>query len=202
MIDQHLKSLDVIIKAISKNQIYLSGENNNIYKLSDYCKKAGDYLFESKKYKNAIEFYEKAVDLHQNCFQYRFPSGLLNLYSNLIIVNLKKSNYQRALDYASLAEEIYSTVDLSERKNKLIIEKINFNKARSLLKKFEAQMKENEKEDHSDLIKQINSAIDLIASLDMASKLTQEFELIKQKYSRPSMEEGEKIQSSLFQLAH
>lgn len=197
--NKHLsKMIDFFIRDIIASNAYLNLSKNNalkdsIHKMADCCKKAGSHLFASKKYSNAIEFYEKAVDLHLYCFPSQFPDELLNLYSNLIVSYAKKDNQEKIIYYADLAKEIFSSVDLNNSKNKLIVEKINFNKANALIQKCKkySEEKNHPKEIYVELLKQIEFAIAKVANPEMVAKLMMAFELLKQKQPEGIVEKPE-----------
>ena len=181
--------VEYLIKQIMDNRAYLYLEKNHslkniIHKLSYCCKKSGDHLFSIKKYSNSIIFYEQSIDLHTQYLQPQFSDELLNLYSNLIICYLKKGCYERVIEYANLAEKIVHLVEMSQ-KNKSIFEKINYNKANSLIQKFKKCLEEKnyKKEVCDDLIKKIDLAISNVTNSSIALKLTKEAELLKQKMS-------------------
>jgi tetratricopeptide (TPR) repeat protein len=180
--EQIFKILEFIMQEITLNCI--DHFKNTLNTMADYCKKAGDYLFKTKNYSKAIRFYQKAIELHTEYLQTESPDELFKLYSNLIIVYVKKMDWEAVIQTADLALKMTSIVDVTKDKNQLIFEKINYHKANALIKlcKKSLEEKNNQETYNTEFILKINNTISNVKNIEMGAQLTREVILLKSKY--------------------
>ncbi len=183
--DELIQKLEYFVNKIIGSYDFLYLEKNNlkdiVYEISNYCKKAGTHFFLFRQYLNAIQFYEKAIWLHERYLQPQFSPELLDLYANVIIAYSKRSNFDKVIYYACLVDNITPFVDLTQIHKKIILEKINYNKATALIQKCKKySYRKNHKEIiYDDLLRQIDLAIARISSFRIASQLIQEVQMLK-----------------------
>ena len=82
---------------------------------STYCAK-GDLLFEMKKYKEAIEFYDMAIGENSEC---------LWAWNGIGIANMELGKIKKALNYFKSALEIDSEFEEAIKNKEIALSKLN-----------------------------------------------------------------------------
>lgn len=184
-IDYIFQQLNVIVTEFKVNRNFLLEKKHDIkdmvLKIIDYTKKAGNYFFLSKQYSNAISFFEIAEGMFKEHLNLRFPNQLLQLYSILIMLYMKNGAHDKVVFYDQLVNKIIPFVDMSNTTNKLIVEKLKFNKANSSIDQCIKYLKQQnyQPEIFVSLIKKANIAISEVRNPVMALKLKEDLEKIK-----------------------